>query len=157
MVRLVTILSWSLLARSYWSPVNKPCCLKLSHWHHLNTGVCDTFSGELHCNSPFQLSNPFFVPLHRLFFFSCHHRGRGVCYSLSHIKSITPTHRIPQKYRKQQTCVVFVDPQCPWNIFKSLFVVVFNNFPAVLVFTSVHFGWHYTDAAVALFSLVTEN
>lgn len=27
MVRLVTILSWSLLARSYWSPVNKPC------WH----------------------------------------------------------------------------------------------------------------------------
>lgn len=30
MLRLVTILSWSLLARSYWSPVNKPCYWKLS-------------------------------------------------------------------------------------------------------------------------------
>lgn len=67
-------------------------------------------------------------------------RGRAVTHQINNTTA--------QKTTSKPTCVVFVDPQRSWNIFEGLLVVVFNNFPAVLAFTCVHFGWHYTDVAL---------
>lgn len=75
MVRLLTILSWSLFARSYWSPASKTWQCQAKACQHSTQGHPDVYitsSRDLYSNTPFEFSDPSLVPLHSLLLFSCH-------------------------------------------------------------------------------------
>lgn len=157
-MRLLTILSWSLFARSRSGAEKthsfKLKCVKTTHVTHLFVVSCLPCAVSSTA-MPFSSSAiPFLYHCTASSFSPVITDGSGGLLWVTHRNTPAEPHI---NTANTLTCIILVDPQCFRYVLKRLFVVVFNNFAAIFRFACVHFSRHYGTVASDLIAWEKEG